>query len=185
MDNDPRAPGLSPTSARYESLEWPRKRSGSRVCGLRLLVSRLACNDAERRGACLLGADLRRRAVRLHLCALLHIFMCWRLTVRQAPAAAARHDGRRVRADLQRVGRPGAQDAARGARDGLSARDLAARRRPSRRDACAGRAARRALPRPRRQRGRESGQPEPCAEPHSVATSWRCSMPTTHRGATS
>ena len=85
MDNDPRAPGLpSTSSARCESLEWPRKLVVAQllVFGFWYLGWRATTLNADSPvfSALVYGAELFGFA-----CALLHIFMCWRLTVRQAP----------------------------------------------------------------------------------------------------
>ena len=85
MDNDPQAPGLpSTSSARCESLEWPRKLVVAQllVFGFWYLGWRATTLNADSPvfSALVYGAELFGFA-----CALLHIFMCWRLTVRQAP----------------------------------------------------------------------------------------------------
>ena len=85
MDKDPQAPGLPSTAARCEPLEWPRKLVAIQflVFGLWYLGWRATTLNAEAPvfSALIYGAELFG-----FMCALLHIFMCWRLTVRLAPS---------------------------------------------------------------------------------------------------
>ena len=147
----------------YTPLEWPRRLLVLALRRRQRLVPDLARSARSTRDAPIFSALVYGAELFGFVTALLHIFMCWRLTDRSAPPPPARPHGRRVHSDLQRIGRAGPQDAARGARHGLSAQDLAARRRPPPRDGGARRAARLRVPRARRQQARQGRQPEPCA----------------------
>jgi len=85
MGNVPQALGPSPTSAPFERLEWPRRVLAAAfvACGCWYLGWRATTlNDqAPSFSALIYGAELFG-----FMCALLHIFMCWRLTVRLAPS---------------------------------------------------------------------------------------------------
>ena len=84
MDHDPQAPGPPSTAARCEALEWPRKLVAAQflVFGFWYLGWRATTLNAD---APVFSALIYGAEVFGFMCALLHIFMCWRLTVRQAP----------------------------------------------------------------------------------------------------
>ena len=83
MEKDAQASGLPSTAGHCEPLEWPRKLVAIQflVFGLWYLGWRATTLNAEAPifSALIYGAELFG-----FMCALLHIFMCWRLTVRQA-----------------------------------------------------------------------------------------------------